>query len=79
MYKVGLGLLLHDRDMSRKFTNFELSPGVAAFVRAGADEFSACHMLIYSSDASQYLFNEWMTLENIAKCTTDPGVDCFDQ
>ena len=34
-------------DMSRKFTNFELSPGVAAFVKAGADEFRACHMLNY--------------------------------
>ena len=54
-------------DMSRKFTNFELSPGVAAFVKAGADEFRACHMLIYSSDASQFLFNEVVISENKQK------------
>ena len=54
-------------DVSRKFTNFELSPGVAAFVRAGADEFRACHMLIYSSDVSQYLLKEWMISENQQK------------
>ena len=62
-----VGLLLHDRDMSGKFTNFELSPGVAAFVRAGADEFRACHMLIYSSDVSQYLLKEWVISENQQK------------